>query len=416
MFYVPPTNGDTENPTRAYTNGETGVPGSGSTVSAAFFNLVLAELLAILTAAGIAPDSEDDGQVVEAIAALIAAAIAAQDLGTAALRDVGTAAGNVPAVLAETGKLDPAILPTSNVDQLRKAILLNGLRDAMRAGSAARILNAFPDSYATIDYIDAGASSNYTHDAGADTLAATLPSVDIATSGQHIDGGGWTGTASIYDGNTGTSGYTESPVAGDYFGQRFATAKALDRIRIYQDEAGPGDYFESVAVDYSDNAGGAWTEVATFTGLGNFAWEELVIPTGTGAHKDWRVRGITYHTPNNNLWQVAGLQMIEAVVGNTTIVSEGYVLSGDASKAYLGAFSAPGSGVYGDTVNLSLSVDDGATWTDGALEKIGVTETGLDILWAEVTLGTADNTLRYRWEIDNGITTVLHGAVPDADI
>lgn len=73
MEYVPPLNGDLEDPGRAYANGSSGVPGSGSIPSARFFNLVQAELIALVDAAGIALDAEDDAQVAAAVLALIKA-------------------------------------------------------------------------------------------------------------------------------------------------------------------------------------------------------------------------------------------------------------------------------------------------------------------------------------------------------
>lgn len=68
MDHIPPFGADPETP---YVDDDEALEIDGSIPPAKFFNDILAELLAVLTAAGIEPDSEDLTQIAQAIQALI---------------------------------------------------------------------------------------------------------------------------------------------------------------------------------------------------------------------------------------------------------------------------------------------------------------------------------------------------------
>jgi hypothetical protein len=106
MEYVPPTNGDTEDPDRVYTDGTAGVPGSGSIPPAEFFNTLQAELLALIEGASLTPDSEDLAQLLAAVNARAAAVVAALAVvHSSNVVDAGYF--STPEVLAiETGEVD----------------------------------------------------------------------------------------------------------------------------------------------------------------------------------------------------------------------------------------------------------------------------------------------------------------------
>ncbi|MDP1628868.1 hypothetical protein [Parvibaculum sp.] len=76
MQYIPPINGDTEDPDRPYINADPALSIQGSIPPAAAIEHPQRELMALIDEAGLDPDPEDLTQVAQAVAVLIGEAIA----------------------------------------------------------------------------------------------------------------------------------------------------------------------------------------------------------------------------------------------------------------------------------------------------------------------------------------------------
>lgn len=100
MQYVPPLNGDLENPDRPYVDADPAFSIQGSIPSGEALEAPMRELLALIAAAGIEPDAEDLTQVRQAVLALIGSAVA--DLVASSpealdtLNELAAALGNDP--------------------------------------------------------------------------------------------------------------------------------------------------------------------------------------------------------------------------------------------------------------------------------------------------------------------------------
>ena len=107
MEYVPPLNGDTEDPDRPWVNANLGTGTEGSYFNAPAAEVTQREILTVIEQAGLEPDGEDLTQLYQAIAALIAAGSdaefgAEEDIASAGTTDLGTATSKVLRITGTT--------------------------------------------------------------------------------------------------------------------------------------------------------------------------------------------------------------------------------------------------------------------------------------------------------------------------
>lgn len=107
MKYVPPLNGDLEDPDRPWVNADLGSGTKGSYFNAPAAEVTQREILNVIAQAGLVPDGEDLTQLYQAIAALIAAGGEAEfgteeDIASAATTDLGTATSKVLRITGTT--------------------------------------------------------------------------------------------------------------------------------------------------------------------------------------------------------------------------------------------------------------------------------------------------------------------------
>jgi hypothetical protein len=155
-------------------------------------------------------------------------------LGTAADLDVGFSQGNVPEVRSDTGKLHPLVVPTPELDSIRRLLLINDLNDAIYADGADAVLNSWPETFSTEDNINSGNSSGYRYDGTSDfvtnDVAQTAPDLTDLTFSGHDD-------ITI---SSGTAVTTDAPADGTV-GNKWSTVALSGDVHL-EWEQGSGTY------------------------------------------------------------------------------------------------------------------------------------------------------------------------------
>jgi len=349
----------------------------------------------------------------------------------------------------------------------RKKDLLQDLLAAMQEGAPGLVLNAAPDPLVDLSRVDTVASANYVHiPAGSYLHNPPEVTTDLATSiadwnGQtgnftlnpdgSIDGAAlgdnvframrrnetFTGDFSIewqwstgdglgeavglYDA-TGDASFSGTGHTGSIFWT--SVNPGVLGWAIMRDLGGGNDY-----VLYAPD-GGAVTQTQGL--IGNI--EDAVLRlTRVGDTVKFYIDDVeTYTFP---ITFAGDVRLLIAGTNNTASAWDYLDLitpaaAGDCEVIWLAteAFAIPVTGyllaivepvdavVYGVDVLVDMSIDDGGTWDAGIVEKIGETDDGYDVIFAEAAFSIGgDQTVRARLRFINDKHVKLHGIVPDAE-
>jgi hypothetical protein len=407
-----------ERPDGYFTAGDPAGATPATDVDAEWLNMTQEELSNVIEGAGIGLDKSDRAQLLAAINALIAAA--APNLGTAAYKDWGNGIGQLPEVEAATGKLNPAIIPTTAADALYEQILANTALDAEVNGVGLRVLDALADPYVDTSGIDAGLSSGWTHDA-----ANKLVHNPGQTGGYGPDliDGTQTYTASSYtgapppnaaDGTTATVwGSNNQTVA--WWQVQFQTGKTIGKWRGYLTANVTITQIRTLASLDGANFVVIDTWAGSFT-AGNWYEREVVNST---AYLYWRVETTMGTTANHGWGEVEMYESLPPLNPPAmTLVSNPETTFATPSVGAMLAIIQPVDAVtYGTDVTGLMRRAEAEAWEDVPLTKIGTTKEGYDLVFGLVTFaGTSGTALRRRLDVAAGKEIKVHCSLMDGRV
>jgi hypothetical protein len=439
-----------------FTEGNPGTSTPATPVEAWWFNMITEELRKLVVDAGLTPAKADFTQVSTAVQALIAAAISAQSLGTAAYRNIGLSATNVPEVLSATGKLDPSIIPTQSVEALRKLILVNSMKDAMLAANPQRIVNALVDPFADTSQIDTGASSGYEHNAAGDYLEN--PGITITPSAGGLYSGAVADFTFVGDDVTISPATDRGIWTTGTFGPGTEvtwTWSANDGWVAFLDATASGSFNQNTGIQTAATSGKTWTVrwyptagdlrvydygnssnlVSGYTA--NYAVSPIGQPCKLKMAEDgtvtFEVNGAVVHTfAGSGTGKTVHFQIgagngsidLDDISFTETGDPENYVIVSEAIEATLeptlGYFSGIVQPVDSITLNtdvlVDLSLDDGASWEAVTVEQVGETIDGYWEIYGDLEFaGSGDQTIRYRLRGANNKSVRWHAAIMDVE-
>tara|TARA_R110000787_G_scaffold168855_2_gene281557 strand:- start:817 stop:2175 length:1359 start_codon:yes stop_codon:yes gene_type:complete len=408
-----------------------------------WLNMVQEELRNILIAAGINPDKADNTQVAAAIAQLIAA------LTLGGISDVTLSTPQTGEALIYNGAGWVNGTPASLLGEMRKVSLLNGLRDTISEGSAARLINSFPDPYTDLSGINAGASSNYQHNAlngyienpgtivtpssagawngatgsftfAGDDLARTSGIVAVRTNDS------FTGDFEInfiMTSFVGTAGFGIYEVAEDATfnsaNQKAGMQSMTKSWFVGDDDVGEDIYYGAAKQLDAVIADGSVIKLERVAGTFSL-WDDGVLVHTWSQTSTNEVRfacgsdtGLDF---DNMSWTVPG------VAGDMVITSAALpTLAVPTNGHFIGLVEAVDAIVLNTDLKLFMSRDAGTVWDELVLEQldetvidVNGTPTSVPVLFAEGALsGASESNGLYRWNSYNSKHVRLHGAAPE---
>lgn len=331
MQYVPPLNGDLENPDRPYVDADPAFSIQGSIPSGKALEAPMRELLALIAEAGIEPDGEDLTQVRQAVAAIAAAAAAA---AAAALVDSAPGALDTLAELAAalgndadfavtvTNALAGKVAKSGDTMTGALAIALAGLQTSLRhsdntadtvvehmrylrgSGAGARAAwrslrgasNAVGDLYLTFLSAADAVLQQYTFGADGKLLLPADPTAALgAATKQYVDSA--VRRRSVKGPYATTSGGTLNEAHGLSWVPAKATTNLICKVNnngfTVGQRAPLHKYFTTTSVEYGPEV---WWDAANFGYL--FGWGGFLIwdrsgsgnfVTGNPAHWDFEI-------------------------------------------------------------------------------------------------------------------------------
>lgn len=419
-----------------FRRGDPTVPTEATQPGADWFNMIQEELYNVVVQAGITPDAtkSDFTQVYDAIVAL---------------RNGGTLTNHSDVVLTTPSNGQGLVfdgtnwvngIPASAVSQLEKTILLNGLLDTVAEGSAARLINSFPDPYVGVTGIDTGSATGQTHNAAGDYLTNEGTAETQIAQGEGTPIGDftqWGGLSKAYDGTTsaaagsecaGTNSLTVARIGKDLGA---GNEKAITGFKSWGASnnghtASNGACSLTLKASNTDPTTTGWTgdtigSIASFantnssqpqTSLGNanttkyrYVWEEKA--TTDAAQSFWSAELQFFYTqPTTDLY-------IPSVVRTPLAVP--------SRGMFIGLVEPIDAVTYGTDLTIKMSRDNGSTWDPLALEQVGTTTitvagspTEVDVIYGEASLtGASQQNGLYLWETFNTKQLRLHGAAPE---
>lgn len=367
-------------------------------------------------------DKADRTQLTQAVAA----AIAAENLGTAAQRDIGTAAGNVPEVLAETGYLDPAILPPVSFDAFRKGLYLNDLMTAALEGQPRQMPGGWVDPLSDLSFVETGSSSNYSHDSGGSFLVS-----DSGVNATIV----WKSQEATAVPARGYILALLEPVGAE----QLIDPSTHTPIGTLTDNAGLAAAFNGVTDSTAANCARSVANVSngtvglTFVGGGKriaggtyFGSNDFGIGSNTGGtiylegtenDVDWVELGSVV-VPSLNGPQEVSITSSDAVTVFSGIRFRGVVSVNEllCAEAQFTEVLAVGSYTYGVDLLIDMTVNDGGVWEALDLTVLFADPAGRDVVYGDVDFATGgDQTIRMRLRTANTKRCRVHGIRPDVE-
>ncbi len=403
-----------------------GDPGTGTEatdVEAWWLNMVQEELRALVVGGGITPSKASNVQVLAAVQALIVAQTLA---GHTDVTLTSPASGQA---LVYNGAAWVNGTPASVLDELQKLTLLNTLRDTIADGAPSQLLNAFPDPYAGVTLIDAGASSGYAYDATNDLINNGGTGV-----GARITGGTPTtpmgvtagAAADVNDDNPATEiGVQPGALAG--------TADIKDRI-IAKIDLGSVQNVAKLDMIGIKITGGSGFKFQFSSSTDDTTYVQRGVDSAelTGTNQDHEYTGtfsaryIAVSASQQNFGsQTVSLDDLNAyavsAATDLTVVSETLTpLAVPTTGVFIGLVEAIDTVTYNTDLIVSMSRDDGAVWDALTLEQLATTTisvngtpTAIDVVYGEVPFtGASETNGLYKWVSANTKAMQLHGAIP----
>lgn len=346
----------------------------------------------------------------------------------------------------------------SAMAELSKSRLLDELKGVIGDGNAAQLVNAFADPYVNLNWIDAGASSDYSFDASS-ALIHNRSTTTVNSSAAE-----WTGSTGNFGFTGSTITMTAAPLVsimsvdkleGD-FELSWTPVTANNHFNIGVFPFSDGGSFNqnsrtggmdtmaaswyvstqdhpSDGGDYSNAIFGAAQQFGTAPNLN--VVHQLV---RVGSTISYKINGGTVHTfaQQSNVDMSICFGSGSAPSVNVALVT--WTMPGDPSDLILtssqfSTLAVPSTGqfiglvqpidtvIYNTDLTLSMSRDDGATWDALVLEQLAQTTipvlgtpTNVDVVFAEGALtGASLQQGRYRWNAFNNKEMNLHGAAPE---
>jgi hypothetical protein len=354
-----------------------------------------AQIETVIEMALLDPDPEDVTQLAAAIGRLIDAL----DLGTAALRDVGTGAGNVPEVVAATGKLSPAIIPAFS-DTLLAQLALTNMRVLLSSSVASgALISGYQWELASDEW---GASStNETHTAGTPgyysngggytanqipTMTSANTPSGVVTASNENSASGWNAWKAFDHVINVSSGWeTQNGVTAAWIAYQFAAAKTIGRYRIFPYSGATGDpkdwTFEG------SNNGADWDVLDTQANIGSWvagtAKQFNIANPASYLHYRLNVTAPTGAAGVIHLSEIEADAVNPAV--NMTLVHPAAVSVAAPPSTLAGFFlwkDELGTGILGTDIKAEFSRDSGATWDEGDLELLAAYDGNYSLLSA----------------------------------
>ena len=302
----------------------------------------------------------------------------------------------------------------------RKTALLNALLDAMQAGVSLRVFDAVADPYADLSKVNTLDSSSYQHNAaGAYIEPSAQTMVPGATGTAFVEGDATIGDApNAFDGDTGTSafvgnsgGSTWMRIGKDWGG----ISRTISGVRFH----GPHKTLNATTVTaelQGSNDGVIWTN------LGNFSFDSSAAAWFEKMSGLDEANAYTYHAlyitggDGTGRWAYE-VEFYEQASQDATVISTVVAATAEPSVGYFLALIEPVDAVtYNVDFTADLSKDGGTSWEAVAVEKVGVTDEGYDVVFGSVTFVAAGSQdIASRWQTFNAKAIKNHGIITDAE-
>ena len=415
---------------RFFTEGNPAGSISATDVPSWWLNMFQEEIRNVLIAVGIAPDKADNTQ----LNAAIVAHLAAQNL--AGHTDVTLTTPQTGEALIYDGAGWVNGTPASLLGEVRKVLLLNSLRDTISEGSAARLVNAFPDPYADLSGINTGASSNYLHNAAGAYLENPIQaqvSQAAGTAVGNMTAGG--GLAAAFDDVTAQGQAAGAKTVGTdgtgFIGKDWGVAetKVITGVSFWgSSDAGveySGGGSEFVWYLKGSNAAPSYGGGTTLYTSGTVADANgvTVENPAIAAGDPYRYHWIDIDTNGAGWVTLAEVQFFEqGAAGDMVVVSDALTTLAVPTNGHAIALVEPvDTVVYGTDLKLFESRDGGAVWDELTVEEldqttidVNGTPTLVDVLYFEGALtGASETNGLYRWNTYNSTSLRLHGIAPE---
>ena len=327
-------------------------------------------------------------------------------------------------------------VPANVLGELRKVLLLNGLRDAITDGSAARLVNSFPDPYVDLSGINTGASSGYLLDA---TGAFIHNPVQVQVGqgvgtpiGNMTIGGGLVAaydgvTAQIQSAGAKTSGTDGTGWIGKDWGG--GTSRIITGVEFWGSSdagveySGGGTNFvwKLKGSNAAPSYGGGTTlyTSGTVADSNGVYVDNLAIAAGAAYQNHW----IEIDSDGAGWITLAEVRFHEqATAGDLVLVSQPLVpLAVPTNGHFIGLVEPIDAIALNTDLKLFMSRDGGVIWDELTLEQLSTTvidvngtPTTVDVVFAEGALtGASETNGLYKWESYNTKELRLHGAAPE---
>ncbi|NVJ90887.1 MAG: hypothetical protein HWE34_04475 [Methylocystaceae bacterium] len=388
----------------------------GDPVSSDAWEHPMLEIVNVQAGAGLTDEHGNTTQLLAAINALIAAT-----QGTVASRDVGVSAGSVPEVLSATGKLDPSIIPTQSTGALRKMILLNSLLDSMRDATPDKIIDGIADPLVNLSNIDGALSSGISHDGAGAYLENLLevysyPVTGSTTMGTNVGGNSF---SQLFDNNFNTMWDGENT---QYWNAHTVTLDFNETVSATALDFAFHDYgFWPASVDVTIEVS---DDNVTFTEHATVTFTVLQLPVSDPDYTYSRstsfarvsFRYLRFRVLlNDTSWSkdLNGTRAIDEQTGAADVVSNILTTSATAVRASFMAFIEPTAAItYSTDLTLEFRTDDAGVYELAAIEKIGTSDEGYDIVYVDHAVAANSGTdNRFKLHTTAGNFIKLHGYV-----
>lgn len=429
-----------------FTEGNPGTGKPATVVTDDWLNDVQENIMDVIEDSGVVPTKGDAENLKDAISAMIAAAVAEQILGGLADVTITDPVSGHSLIHDGTGWVNG----TPTAAQNDKLLLLNSLLDTIRSGSAARLINAYPNPFTDLAGIDTGASSAYQHDAVKSCIhnAGTVTVVSSSSS-QWGDGNAsfsWTGD-DIAASATLKSMRLAVTFAAD-FSVTFTVASSEGYIGVYdasEDAAFNASVGSSSNFDAMTKSWWIGPPVSAKNGVW-YATTEVVASSpahGTEMRLE-RVGDTFYLYAGGSLYHTwaqtfsGAVRLMVSASSSASFQNVSWTIPGGATNMVvlsnsLTALSAPAAAhcialvepvdavVYGTDFKMFASNDDGVTMDELAVEQLATTTITVegapltvDVVYGTGDLtGTASTSCRYRLNSYNTKEQRVYGAAPE---
>lgn len=418
-----------------FVKGDPAVPTQATTPGPDWFNMIQEELYNVVVQAGITPDATkaDFTQVYDAIIAL---------------RNAGTLTNHSDVVISSPASGQGLVydgtnwvngIPASAVSQLEKTLLLNGLLDTVAEGSAARLINSFPDPYTGITGINDGSATGYSHNASGDYLTneGTAETQISQGSGTAIgDFVGYGGLSKAFDGNDNVAAGGECAATGTASVGRIGkdlgagNERAITGFKSWGANnngysASGADVSLTLKASNTDPTTTSWTgdTIATIASFANTNTAQPKSSLGNSNTTEYRYVWIEYIASAAQVLWCAELQFFYTSPTTNLVIPSAALapLAVPSRGMFIGLVEPIDSVTYGTDLTISMSRDNGSTWDALTLEQVGTSTitvsgspTEVDVIYGEASLtGASQQNGLYRWESFNTKRLRLHGAAPE---